>query len=94
MGDRAENLERAIEHCRQASEVYTRQAFPADWAMTQNNLGLAYKNRVRGERAANLEQAIKHFIQALEVYTKQAFPELRASTQSNLASAYADCTLG
>jgi tetratricopeptide (TPR) repeat protein len=37
-----------------------REAFPEKrWAMTHNNLGLAYsKDRIRGERAENLEQAI------------------------------------
>ena len=38
-GDQAENIERAVSHCQQALEVYTRDAYPDDWAMTQNNLG-------------------------------------------------------
>ena len=42
--------------------------------MTQNNLGNAYCDRIRGERAENLEQAIAAYQQALEVYTRQAFP--------------------
>src|SRR5262249_48548711 len=37
-GPRAENLERAIAHYNQALEVRTREAYPEDWAKTQNNL--------------------------------------------------------
>ena len=68
--------------------VYTRDAFPQDWAATQNNLGNAYQKRVRGERAGNVEQAISHFQQALEVRTRHAFPQDWAMTQNNLANAY------
>ncbi|MFZ5917527.1 MAG: tetratricopeptide repeat protein [Chloroflexota bacterium] len=89
-GERAENIERAIGHYRQALEVYTRAAFPEDWAMTQNNLGNAYYSRIRGERAENIERAIGHYRQALEVYTRQAFPERWAGTQNNLGNAYAE----
>ena len=38
-GERAENLEQAIQHYEQALAVRTREAFPQDWAMTHNNLG-------------------------------------------------------
>jgi predicted LPLAT superfamily acyltransferase len=49
--------------------------------MTQNNLGNAYKNRIRGERAENLERAIAAYEAALTVYTREAFPEKWAMTQ-------------
>jgi tetratricopeptide (TPR) repeat protein len=68
----------------------TRQAYPEDWARTQNNLGNAYRNRIRGERAENLEQAIFHYQQALEVRTRQAYPEQWAATQNNLGNAYSE----
>ncbi|TAH50884.1 MAG: CHAT domain-containing protein, partial [Chloroflexota bacterium] len=73
-----------------ALEVYTRAAFPEQWATTQNNLANAYKNRIRGERADNLEEAIRHFELALEVYTRAAFPTDWAMTQNNLANAYSN----
>jgi tetratricopeptide (TPR) repeat protein len=85
-GERAENLEQAIFHYQQALEVYTRQAYPEDWARTQNNLGNAYRNRIRGERAENLEQAIFHYQQALEVYTRQAYPVECRRTARNLGN--------
>jgi hypothetical protein len=43
--------------------------------MTQNNLGIAYRNRIRGEKAENIELAIASFTAALSVYTRDAFPE-------------------
>ena len=87
-GERAENLEQAIGHYQQALEVYTREAFPEQWAGTHNNLGNAYRSRIRGERAENLEQAIRHYEQALEVRTREAFPEQWATTHNNLGAAY------
>src|SRR5262249_26731143 len=70
--------------------VYTRQAFPERWAMTQHNLASAYRERIRGERADNLEAAIDHYQQALKVRTRQAFPEDWAMTQNNLANVYCE----
>ena len=88
LGDRADNIEQAIEHYRLALKVSTEKAFPEDWAMTQNNLAAAYKSRIRGDRADNIEQSIEHYGLALKVYTEKAFPEKWAATQNNLANAY------
>ncbi|WP_141699919.1 CHAT domain-containing protein, partial [Nostoc sp. KVJ20] len=73
-----------------ALKVYTFDAFPQYWAMTQNNLANAYSQRIRGERAENLEQAIACFQKALKVITFDAFPEDWAGTQNNLGLAYHD----
>jgi len=78
----------AIACGKNALEVYTREAFPQEWAMTQTNLANAYVNRIRGERVDNLEQAIASYTAALEVITRDAFPEQWAMTQNNLATAY------
>lgn len=87
-GERADNLERAIDAVTQALQVRTCDAHPADWAATQNNLANAYLHRIRGERADNLERAIMSYKKALHVYTRDAFPEQWAATQNNLALAY------
>ncbi|MEB3831495.1 hypothetical protein, partial [Phormidium sp. CCY1219] len=68
-GERGENLERAIAASEAALEVYTRTAYPEQWAMTQNILASAYRNRIRGERGENLERAIAAYEAALEVRT-------------------------
>ena len=87
-GDRASNLERAIASYTAALNVYTRDAFPENWALTQHNLGVAYSHRTGGERADNIEMAIASYTAALSVYTPEAFPQDWAQTQNNLAIAY------
>ncbi len=69
LGNRANNLEIAITGYEIALTVFTQNRFPIDWAGTQNNLGAAYSNRIRGERADNLELAIKCYEDALLEYT-------------------------
>ncbi|MEQ9621668.1 MAG: tetratricopeptide repeat protein [Coleofasciculus chthonoplastes F1-TOW-03] len=71
-------------------QVRTREAFPEDWAATQNNLGNAYSDHIRGERAENLEQAIAACELALQVYSREAFPEQWAGMQNNLGNAYSN----
>ncbi|NWF60089.1 MAG: CHAT domain-containing protein [Fischerella sp.] len=88
LGDKASNMEIAIAGYEIALTVYTRQALPQDWAMTQNNLGTAYSNRIQGDRAENLESAIAAYTAALEVRTRQALPQEWATTQNNLGTAY------
>ncbi len=94
LGDKASNMEIAITGYETALTVYTREAFPQDWAMTQNNVGLAYGDRILGERADNIESAIAAYESALEVRTREAFPQDWAMTQNNLGNAYSDRILG
>ncbi|MEH2306910.1 tetratricopeptide repeat protein, partial [Nostoc sp.] len=88
LGSKASNMEIGIAGYEIALTVYTRSAFPVDWAMTQNNLGIAYRNRIKGERTENIEKAIAAYFAALEIYTRSAFPEKWAMTQNNLGTAY------
>ena len=90
VGDRANNLERAIASYTAALTVYTRDAFPEKWAMTQNNLAVAYSHRIKGEKAENIEQSMECYQSALCVYTRDTFPEKWAMTQNNLANAYSN----
>ncbi|MCC3584264.1 MULTISPECIES: CHAT domain-containing protein [unclassified Microcoleus] len=90
LGDRANNLEGAIAFYTAALIVYTRDAFPEDWAMTQNNLAVAYSHRIKGEKAENIEQSMECYQSALCVYTRDTFPEQWAMTQNNLAIAYSN----
>ncbi|MEG3983463.1 CHAT domain-containing protein, partial [Microcoleus sp. T3B2] len=89
-GVRAANIELAIACYREALKVYTPENYPEDWAMTQNNLGAAYSNRIEGVRAANIELAIACYREALKVYTPENYPEQWAMTQNNLGAAYSD----
>ena len=86
----AENLQRAIACYEAAQRVYTEKDFPADWARTQNNLGVAYKDLPGGDRAENLQRAIACYEAAQRVYTEENFPAAWAKTQHNLGIAYTD----
>ena len=87
-GNRADNLEAAIKAYEDALTVRTREAFPQEWASTQNDLANAYCDRIKGAKADNLEAAIKAYEDALTVFTREAFPQQWALTQYNLANAY------
>jgi len=88
LGDRTSNLEIAIVAYEIFATVFTSDKFPQQWAMAQNNLGLAYSYRIKGERADNLEQSIAAYSNALQIYTKSAFPQDWATTKNNLGIAY------
>ncbi len=90
LGNKARNMEIAINGCEIVLTVFTRDAFPYEWAMAQNNLAAAYLYRIRGERAENLERAIACCQEALKVRTVEAFPADWAMTYNNLAMAYAE----
>ncbi|MGB5959731.1 MAG: CHAT domain-containing protein [Coleofasciculaceae cyanobacterium] len=94
LGKRSSNLEIAITGYKVVATVFTREAFPEQWATSQNNLGLAYLERIRGEQAENLEAAIRYFLDALKVRTREAFPQYWAATQNNLGSAYGKRIIG
>nr|NCS41314.1 tetratricopeptide repeat protein [Microcystis aeruginosa BS13-10] len=88
LGNIAINKEIAIAGYEIALTVFTFDAFPQNWAVTQYNLALAYHNRIRGNKAENLEQAIASYREALKVDTFDALPQEWAMTQNNLALAY------
>ncbi|WP_414620948.1 CHAT domain-containing protein [Calothrix sp. CCY 0018] len=88
LGNKASNMEIAIASYETVLNIFTQQAFPQDWAATQNNLAIAYSARIKGDKAENTEKAIQFYNAALLVYTQQAFPQKWAATQNNLANAY------
>ncbi|BAZ48520.1 PpiC-type peptidyl-prolyl cis-trans isomerase [Nostoc sp. NIES-4103] len=82
------NLEMAIAGYESAMIILNRSTEPTVWAAIQNNLAIAYSDRIQGEKAENLEQAIASHQSALSVYTRQQFPQDWAMTQNNLALVY------
>ena len=87
---KASNLEIAIAGYEVALTVFTRQKYAEHWAKIKNNLGTAYRNRIRGEKADNLEMAISAYQASLEVYNCEAFRFEWATAQNNLGIAYHD----
>jgi CHAT domain-containing protein/TPR repeat protein len=72
-----------------ALDIYTRKAFPLEWARIQRSLaGSYFKQHIQGERGANQEKSIRCYQLALEVFSGEAFPVEWARTQMDLAVAY------
>ncbi|WP_293363514.1 tetratricopeptide repeat protein, partial [Microcoleus sp. CAWBG52] len=86
LGNIADNQEIAI--AGYAVLLQNREENTEKWATTQNNLGNAYSNRIKGDKADNIELAIAAYTKALQVRTPQAFPQDWAMTQNNLGNAY------
>jgi CHAT domain-containing protein len=90
LGNQADNIEIAITGYDIVSSVYTRPTSPKNWAMTKNNLGNAYLNRIRGNKADNIEIAIAAYTDALKVRTRTDFLVDWATTRNNLGAAYSE----
>ena len=58
LGSMASNWEIAIAGYEVAVTLFSSQEYAENWAWDQNNLAIAYRQRIRGEKAANLEMAI------------------------------------
>ena len=54
LGRRAWNLEIGISCYTAALIVYTPENYPEQWAMTQNNLGNAYSDRIEGAQGGEI----------------------------------------
>ncbi|MEZ2247925.1 CHAT domain-containing protein [Microcoleus sp.] len=89
-GSTSSNLEIAIVCHEVTANVFTREAFPLNWAVTKHNLGNAYVDRINGDKSDNLEAAIGYYESALEVYTCKAFPQDWARIQNSLGNVYLD----
>ncbi len=88
------HIEEAIAAFLNALQIFTLAAYPEQYADTQNNLGITYRNRIAGERRANLEEAIACFQRALRVFTLSTYPEQYAQLQNNLGMAYQERIAG
>ncbi|NET83797.1 MAG: CHAT domain-containing protein [Moorea sp. SIO1F2] len=93
LGDKASTIEIAITGYDVVLTVFTREAFPIQWALTKKYIGNAYCDRIKGEKAQNIEHAIACFQQAL-IVTFEAFPIEWARTQYNLGIAYNNRIIG
>jgi hypothetical protein len=85
-GDRAENVRKAVSGYESALRVYTKDAYPVEWANTQFNLAIAWRNCTTGDRSANLREAIAHSKAALTIRTADTFPNQHKATVTALES--------
>jgi CHAT domain-containing protein len=94
LGNKASNLEIAINAYEIVSTVFTREVASEVWARIQSTLGAAYIDRIKGNRPDNLEKAIHCCQAALQVFTHKTFPKDWGMVQHNLATAYKARTCG
>jgi len=96
-GDNSENLTRSINCHEAALRVYTKDAFPQEWAIAHRYLGLAWSSGRMGpgrsgtfnrNHREKLDRAIAHFDAALQVYTEEAFPQDWAGIQCSLGEVW------
>ncbi|MEA5550157.1 CHAT domain-containing protein [Anabaena cylindrica UHCC 0172] len=88
LGNISNNIEIAITGYKIAAFISKQQYFLKEWASLQNNLGVAYIDRIKGMKSDNLEIAIVAFRDALTVRNKEEYPEQWAQIQANLGSVY------
>jgi hypothetical protein len=67
IGEKATNIEVAIECHKAALEIFQRGQFPTEWGATQYYLGTAYQNRVYGNKAENSQISFDYFQAASEI---------------------------
>ncbi len=94
LGKISSNLDIAIIGYKLVLNLFNRADFPQDWAVTQNNLAIAYRSKITGNRAENIDAAISCYLLALKVYTRKDFPQYWTMTQNNLGNAYSDKITG
>jgi hypothetical protein len=94
IGERAANLQRAIDCYHEALRFRTIEADPSGYAIAQHNLGDACLVIPIGDRAANLARAIDCYNKALPFRTAEADPLNYASIQHNLGVACAGLPTG
>ena len=82
VGDRSDNLKRAICAIEDSLSVWTRERNPEEWAATHMNFGMAYRERFAGHRSENRKRAIACFENALSVWTRKRHPKEIAAARA------------
>jgi tetratricopeptide (TPR) repeat protein len=87
---RGNNVRQGVKNYQQALEIFQKDEYPVDYAMTQNNLGSAYTalpSATAEERAENVRKAIQCYQNALEIRKKDKYPQDYCQTSANLGAA-------
>ncbi|WP_341524929.1 CHAT domain-containing protein [Nostoc sp. UHCC 0302] len=92
--NQASHLEIVITGYEAALTVLSRDRIPLMWATAQNNLGNAYRDRIRGERSENQEKAILCWTEVLQEPTRSRFLDYWGNTLINLGAVLCDRILG
>ncbi len=88
---RGDNLRKAVEIYGNALKIFKKDEYPIQYAMTQKNLGKAYRDlpsATAEERAKNVRAAIDCYRRAIEIHKKDEYPVEYATTQNSFGNAY------
>jgi CHAT domain-containing protein len=69
--NREKNIKDGIAILERALNVFSKEHLPHEWAIIQQNLGVAYEERIAGDRAENIQKAIEYYQAALTIETLQ-----------------------
>jgi tetratricopeptide (TPR) repeat protein len=81
---KSENVKKAIAAYEAVLTVYSKQAYPYNWAETQYRIGLAWCDLPDAAKAGNLKKAILAYKEALSVRPTELLSELRRDIETNL----------
>jgi tetratricopeptide (TPR) repeat protein len=85
----ANRFRHAINCFKSALTIFKHSEYPADWARTKHNMGVAYLGLRGLSLEGDLRSAISCFQSALRVYTRTTYPTNWALTLRALSGAYA-----
>ena len=87
--DPAGDIQRAIDCCEAAQEVFDESRMPQQWAMVNDLMGTAYCQWADGNRDDNIERAIGRYERALSVEPVLP-PDFLAGVHNNIGAAFLD----
>ncbi len=87
-GDRAANVEAAIEYLERAVKGFEVHNTPEMAAMVRMEAARAWSERLAGDPLKNFDHAVEHLTSALEVYTRDRYPLAWAVAHTHIGGAY------
>lgn len=87
-GNKATNVDEAIELYEESSKILNQDRSPDEWAINQHNLANAYLFRINGNKSENIEKAIEYCNRALSVHTRQSNPKAWGKVIHTMGKAY------
>jgi tetratricopeptide (TPR) repeat protein len=88
VGDRQENLLKAIEHYEKTLEYFTEDEFPQQYAAAQMNIAEAFWAMPDGIRGENLKKALQRYENSMRICKREGFDRYYIGLKTNIAGTY------
>ncbi len=94
--ERIDFLKKSVSYLSAASQVFTPQSEPEDYALNQSNLGVCFSAlaELGVEKNKSLRASIEHYKNALEMYTIETSPNDYGTLQYNIGLSYHNLAKG